>query len=97
MWLMPHETTSIIQLHLVRHRHRYKEPYQSDDPRENPPAFTDQQWMHNRLKILLALDSFLGAAGSLSSCYQQGIDILAEEGRSRSWKPRAAPVSYLAY
>lgn len=88
MWLMPHETTSILQLHLIRDRHRYKEAYQTFDPREDPPAFTDQQWVRNRLNILLALDAFLGAAGGLSSTYQLGIDYLAESRKSRSWKPK---------
>ena len=91
MWLMPHETTSILQLHLIRDRSSYNQNFNTDDPREEARVLIDEEWMSNRLQILLALDSFLGAAGGLSSSYQEGIDLLAKEGEARRvWMPRPA-------
>lgn len=91
MWLMPHETTSILQLHLIRDRSSYNQQFKTDDPREEARVLIDEEWMSNRLQILLALDSFMGAAGGLSSSYQEGIDLLAKEGEARRvWMPRPA-------
>jgi hypothetical protein len=91
MWLMPHETSSVLQLHLFRDRSHYRHAYTSHDPREDQPLFfTDQEWVQNRLQILLGLDSFLGAVGGLSATYQEGIDLLAPVGLTRTWLPRRA-------
>lgn len=91
MWLMPHETTSILQLHLIRDRSSYNQQFKTDDPREEARVLIDEEWMSNRLQILLALDSFMGAAGGLSISYQEGMALLAKEGEARRvWMPRPA-------
>ena len=85
------DTSSILQLHLIRDRSSYNQNFNTDDPREEARVLIDEEWMSNRLQILLALDSFLGAAGGLSSSYQEGIDLLAKEGEARRvWMPRPA-------
>ena len=85
-WLMPLETMSMLQLHLIRGRSCYDQ-FQTSQATEQAQALTDEQWMNNRLQVLLALDSFLGAAGALSNCYQDGIDMLPEGHDARVWKP----------
>lgn len=91
MWLMPHETMSLIQLHIIRDRHRYNHNYTTLDPKEDEPALlSDHEWFSNRLSILLALDIFLGSAGALAASYQGLSEVEAEHRDPRKWKPQLA-------
>jgi len=88
MWIFPHETTSLVQMHILRVRSSYRHSYETTDPREEEPTlFTDEEWFRNRLLILLGLDSFLGTAGALAASYQTCSDTLAEQGERRDWQP----------
>lgn len=89
MWQFPHETISLMQMHILRNRTLYSHNYQTMDPLENEPnLLTDEDWFRNRLSVLLGLDTFLGAAGSLSASYQMLHDVLSEQHKKREWKPK---------
>ncbi len=89
MWQFPHETISLMQMHILRNRTSYSHNYQTMDPWENEPTFlTDEEWFRNRLSVLLGLDTFLGAAGALSASYQMLHEVLAEQNKKREWKPK---------
>lgn len=89
MWLMPHETISLLQLHIIRDRHQYRHNYTTQDPKEDEPApLSDQEWFRNRLSVLLALDIFLGSAGALAASYQVLSEVRAEHQNPRHWEPQ---------
>ena len=51
---------------------------------------TDAEWFQNRLRVLLALDTFLVSAGVIIASYQM-LNDEADGGRTRGlWKPAYA-------
>ena len=71
MWLMPFETLSLLQLHLLRNRRHYSCPYQTARPfEEESEPWNDQEWFRNRFQVLLAQDTFSSIAGALVASYQ---------------------------
>jgi hypothetical protein len=85
MWLMPFETMSLLQLHLLRNRRHYSRPYQTTDPfEEESEPWNDHEWFRNRLEVLLAQDTFLCAAGALVASYQ----VLWEASREANSNPQ---------
>ena len=91
MWLMPHETVSIIQLHICRSRHRYRHQYRTEDPKEREPdMFSDKEWFKDRLTVLLALDTFVGSAGAIVTSFLDLAKVLEEAESPREWKPKSA-------
>jgi len=91
MWQMPHETTSVIAFHTMRNRADYRHAYRTTDPKEDEPRqLTDAEWFQNRLRVLLALDTFLVSAGAVIASYQM-LDDVADGGEARRlWKPASA-------
>lgn len=89
MWQFPHETISLMQMHILRNRTSYNHNYQTMDPFENEPTLlTDEEWFRNRLSVLLGLDTCLGAAGALAASYQMLHEVLAEQDKKREWKQK---------
>ena len=87
MWLMPHETMSLIQLHIIRDRQQYRHNYITQDAKEDEPALlSDREWFNNRLLVLLALDVFLGSAGALAASYQAVSEVPSDHQDPREWK-----------
>ncbi|KAH8587283.1 hypothetical protein B0O99DRAFT_556899 [Bisporella sp. PMI_857] len=69
VWAFPFDSWSIISLHLSRDRYMYApESMPSGAPSKNSTSpLSNTAWMRNRLKVLLALDSLLSAAGAMAS------------------------------
>ncbi|KAI9779636.1 MAG: hypothetical protein M1839_007301 [Geoglossum umbratile] len=69
VWAFPFDSWSMISLHLSRDRYMYApEPMPSGTPSTSSTSpLSNTAWMRNRLKVLLALDSLLSAAGAMAS------------------------------
>jgi hypothetical protein len=88
MWQMPHETTSLVAFHTLRDRAAHRHAYATTDPKEDdPPQLTDEEWFQNRLRVLVALDSFLVAAGAIVASYQMIAEEGANDAGTMPWKP----------
>ena len=88
MWHMPHETTSLIEFHILRDRTNYRHPYKTTDPKEDGPSLlTDLEWFQNRLRVLIALDTFLTSAGALVASYQMIAEESADGESLKPWRP----------
>jgi hypothetical protein len=87
VWLMPSESASILQLHLIRGRLNY-ERYETMDPFEETTPMSDGEWLQNRLGILLAHEIFLSSAGALSQAFQVQWEDQPQD--ARQWLPGKA-------
>lgn len=91
MWQMPRQTTSLLAYHTLRERTSYRQPYGTDDPKEDSPSLlADAEWFRNRLQVLLALDTFLVSAGAIVASYQMLAEEMAGRGKPKPWIPVSA-------
>ena len=61
LWELPRDILSMLQTHLLRRSEKYSSP-QGFSP-------TQQEWVKNRLQVLLQLDSFACFAGAWGSAW----------------------------
>ncbi|KAH9206923.1 hypothetical protein DL95DRAFT_416112 [Leptodontidium sp. 2 PMI_412] len=86
VWLAPHETLSIIQLHLTRSQHLYVDLRTGE-------AMDDAAWIQNRITVLSTLATFLATAGAIMKAYH---DLAAHSLNTKNtyslndWHPRPA-------